>query len=147
MGENKYLTLKVKKMVYDWFKKITDHAPVQEMIEFLNPENLEMVFPEATLKSLEDFKEWYKKVTHAFFDQVHELKMLDIVIKDGKAEVYLVVNWQARTWNPPDGYSKWEGVYAHQTWVVEETENTHGAMITSYKVTKFEPMEGPLKIQ
>ena len=30
----------------------------------------------------------------------------------------LVVNWQAKVWNPPDAKSKWLGMDARQTWVV-----------------------------
>ena len=30
----------------------------------------------------------------------------------------LVVNWQAKVWNPPDAKSKWLGMDACQTWVV-----------------------------
>jgi hypothetical protein len=147
MSNQELTKLQVKQLIYDWFIKLTDHAPVEEMISFLNPVNLEMQFPEKTLTSIEDFRQWYEKVTNMFFDQVHELKMLDIVIGGSRADVNLVVNWQARTWQPPAGYSKWEGVYAHQTWVVEAASNAHGAMITSYLVNKFDPMQGPLKIQ
>ena len=30
----------------------------------------------------------------------------------------LVVNWQAKVWNPPNAKSKWLGMDARQTWVV-----------------------------
>ena len=72
--------------------------------------------------------------------------MVDIVIDGDKADVKLVVNWQARTWDPPAGYSGWEGVYAHQTWLVERNGDTGKAAISRYSVDRFEPMEGPLQI-
>ena len=62
------------------------------------------------------------------------------------AEVKLVVNWQARIWEPPDAYSKWEGVYAHQNWVIERNPITGKPGISRYAVNKFESMAGPLKI-
>lgn len=148
MTSNKELTqADIKKLIYTWFKKLTDHAPVEEMVEMLDENDLEMKFPEATLKGVDDFKEWYHTVTHKFFDQVHELKMLDITIDGPQATVSLVVNWQARSWDPPAGYSKWDGVYAHQTWtVVADHPGEQPAVIQRYSVDKFEPMEGPLKI-
>jgi hypothetical protein len=147
MQENKPLTtFEVKELVYYWFKKLTDHEPIEEMLQMLNTKKLEMSFPDTAIRSEEDFRSWYKTVTNLFFDQVHELKMLDIVINGDKADVKLVVNWQARTWEPPAGYSKWEGVYAHQTWLIEKNSNTGKPVISTYIVDKFEPMAGPLKI-
>ena len=39
-----------------------------------------------------------------------------------EADVKLVVNWQAKVWNPPDAKSKWLGMDARQTWVVARSE-------------------------
>ena len=135
----------VKKLVYTWFRKITDHAPVEEMIDMLDSSALEMTFPEATLKNTADFKEWYKTVIHKFFDQVHEVKMLDVELEGDTATVHLVVNWHALTWEPPAPYSKWEGVYAHQNWTVRKDRVSGKPVITKYYVTEFESMGGPSK--
>lgn len=139
MQENTLTELEVKYLVYYWFKKLTDHAPVEDLIAMLNEKSLEMRFPEATLISINDFKDWYKTVIYKFFDQVHELKMLDIVIDNNQALVHLIVNWQARNWQAPQGYSEWQSVYAHQKWLVDK--NAQGQLvITKYIVEKFDPM-------
>ena len=39
----------------------------------------------------------------------------------------LVVNWQAKVWNPPDAKSKWLGMDARQTWVVGPLRGRHRA--------------------
>lgn len=139
-------SIEIKKLVFQWFKKLTDHAPVEEMIAMLSSRSLTMKFPEVSFTTEADFRNWYKTVTNKFFDQVHEVKTLDITIDGPKANVFLVVNWQARTWEPPDGYSKWEGVYAHQTWIVERDPENGDPVISMYAVTDFDPMDGPLRI-
>lgn len=134
-------TYKVKEFVYYWFKKLTDHAPMDELLSMLHTEDLLMKFPETVLQNENDFRKWYKTVTNKFFDQVHEIKMLEVSINGDTADVHLIVNWQARTWNPPDPYSKWEGVYAHQNWQVIKDRKTGKPVIRSYIVRKFDPME------
>lgn len=134
----------VKKLVFEWFKKLTDHAPLEELKEMLYLEDLTMKFPEATLENEKDFENWYKDVSQTFFDQVHELKMLDMVLNADTAEVKLIVNWQARTWDPPAGYSQWTGFYAHQSWKI--VKDGSKLKIKEYIVESLEDMEGPLKI-
>lgn len=146
MADTALTTVSVKKLIYTWFKKLTDHAPVDEMLAMLNVDSLQMKFPEATLTSEQQFRDWYTTVTNKFFDQVHELKMLDVALDGDVATVELVVNWQARTWEPPAGYSGWEGVYAHQSWTVAISDKTGIPAITTYDVHTFEPMDGPLRI-
>lgn len=147
MDENNPLTkFEVKELIYYWFKKLTDHDPIEDILPMLDTNDLEMHFPDTKIKSEEEFRGWYQTVTNRFFDQVHELKMLDIEINGTTANIKLVVNWQARTWDPPQGYSKWEGVYVHQSWVIQRNKSTGKPVINRYIVDKFEPMYGPLKI-
>jgi hypothetical protein len=135
-------TLEVNELVYRWYKKLDVHAPVAEVVPLLASENLEMVFPEATLTSIDEFKEWYQRVTHLFFDEVHDLKMLNIDIEGDTARVKLVVNWQARIWNPPAARTKWLGFDAVQTWIVKRDRKTGNAVIAAYAVDALDPMEG-----
>ena len=53
----------------------------------------------------------------------------------------LVVNWQARVWNPPDAKSKWLGMDARQTWVVGLSEDGR-PVIQKYVVDGIDLMEG-----
>ncbi len=138
-------TLDVNDLVYTWYKKLDVHAPVEELVPLLASENLEMIFPEATLTTIDGFKGWYKNVTNLFFDEIHNMKMLDIAIDGDKAVVKLIVNWQAKVWNPPAAKSKWLGFDAIQSWIV--SKNADGkAVIQQYTVDKLDPMEGSAEL-
>jgi hypothetical protein len=134
--------LEVNELVYHWYKKLDVHAPVEEVIPLLSADNLEMRFPEATLKSIGEFKDWYKRVTHLFFDEIHDMKMLNIELEGDMARVKLVVNWQARIWNPPAAKTKWLGFDAIQTWTVKRDSGSGNAVIATYAVDALVPMEG-----
>ena len=127
----------VNKLVYYWFKKLTDHAPIEEMIAMLSKDDLYMKFPETDFNNIDGFNNWYHAVTNKFFDQIHNILSLDISIESNIAKVTLVVNWQAKSWDPPEGYSKWVGVNAHQSWIVVE-DSTGRPVIKSYKVEAFD---------
>jgi hypothetical protein len=69
------------------------------------------------------------------------MKTLDITPRDNEADVKLVVNWQARVWNPPDAKSKWLGMDARQTWVVVRGDDGR-AVIKKYVVDGMDLMPG-----
>ena len=48
--DNLLTTFEVKELLYDWFKKLTDHQPVEEMLQMLNTDKLEMSFPDTSIK-------------------------------------------------------------------------------------------------
>ena len=100
-----------------------------------------MVFPEATLEGIDGFKGWYRDVTHKFFDEIHTVKEVDSKNHGDHADVKVVVNWQAKVWNPPDAKSKWLGFDAYQTWKVARAESGD-AVIREYVVDELRPMEG-----
>lgn len=134
--------LEVNDLVYTWYKKLDVHAPVEEVLPLLSSEGPEMRFPEATIRTIDEFKGWYKKVTNLFFDEIHAMKMLNIDLNGESATVKLVVNWQAHVWNPPAAKSKWLGFDALQTWIIKRDKNTGKAVIGTYIVDKLDPMEG-----
>lgn len=131
----------VKQLAIDWYKLLDVHAPLEEVLPLLEDENLEMKFPEATIKGQEQFKSWYETVTHKFFDEVHELKEVQVTLNGNRADVKLVVNWQAHVWNPPEAKSKWLGFDADQTWIVALSV-TGKPVIETYIVNALIPMEG-----
>jgi len=136
------LTLwEVQELVYTWFRKLTYKAPADELAALLSTDGLEMEFPDDTMRNHAEFKEWLKKVTHLFFDQVHEIKFLAIDLDGDRAAVKLIVNWQARTWDPPAAFSEWTGAYVHQTWSVKRDEQSGRAVIVTYKVGQFDEMK------
>jgi len=132
----------VKDMVDAWYRALDVHAPVAELLPMLAEEGLEMRFPEATLKGQPAFVEWYEGVTRKFFDEIHDMKELNIDPAGDEANVKLVVNWQAKVWNPPDAKSKWLGFDAYQTWIVKRSPQSGRPVIATYIVDELRPMEG-----
>lgn len=130
----------VKKLVDDWYRALDVHAPVEELVPLVASKGLEMYWPEGPTFGVDEFKGWYERVTRTFFDEVHTMKELSIVPRGDEADVKLVVNWQARTWTPPDAKSKWLGMDARQTWVVASEDGR--PVIRKYVVDGLDPMEG-----
>jgi len=130
----------VKKLVDDWYLALDVHAPVEELVPLLASSGLEMYWPEGPTFGVDEFKGWYDRVTKTFFDEVHTMKELVITPRGDEADVKLVVNWQARIWNPPDAKSKWLGMDARQSWVVRAEDGR--AVIQKYVVDGLDPMEG-----
>jgi hypothetical protein len=131
----------VRKLVDDWYGALDVHAPVDVLIPMLAEDGLEMVFPEATLRTVDEFRGWYRAVTTRFFDEVHTMKSLEIRVGAEVADVTLVVNWQAKIWNPPDARSQWLGFDARQTWVVSRAADGR-AVVRKYVVDGLDPMPG-----
>ena len=131
----------VKELVYEYFRKITIKEPVEQVLPLLASQGLEMQFPDTTMRSYDDFKKWYSDVTHLFFDQVHDIKFLAVDINGAEAQVNLIVNWQARTWTPPNWASDWQGFYVHQCWTVKRDPSSGRVVISFYQVKQFDPMK------
>jgi len=132
----------IKQFVEDWYKALDVHAPVDDVAPMVATEGLEMVFPEATLHTVDEFKGWYHAVTHRFFDEVHVVKDTRVTLEGDRAPVKVLVNWQARFWNAPDRNSQWLGFDAYQSWVVVRSPQTQKPVIQFYGVDKLDPMEG-----
>ena len=132
----------VKELVDAWYKALDVHAPFEELVPLVASEGLEMYWPEGPTFGVEEFKGWYDRVTRTFFDEVHTMKELTITPRGNEADVKLVVNWQAKVWNPPDAKSKWLGMDARQTWVVGRSSDGSRAVIQKYVVDGMDLMPG-----
>jgi hypothetical protein len=148
--------LDVRAFVYEWYRKLDAHADVKQYVPLLSDSELEMVFPEATLRDVEAFSAWYcgkpakfslPGVTNIFFDEMHELKRVDVSItgtdtaSTWQAIVLIVVKWEAHRWTPPKAKSEYLGFDAWQRWVLKIGQG--GAMVvTQYVVDKLEKLEG-----
>jgi hypothetical protein len=108
----------------------------------LADDDLEMYFPEGVSRGHAGFEAWYQRVIRIFFDEVHTVKEVQSTPSGGQADVKVVVNWQAKVWNPPEAKSKWLGFDAYQTWVVRRSPSTQKAVIVKYVVDKLDPMKG-----
>jgi hypothetical protein len=146
--ENPLTTFEVKELAYLWYKKLTDHAPVEELIDLASSDDdLYIEFPNCPINSVDGFRKWYKDVTNKFFDEQHVLHLLDISINGDHADVKIIVNWQAKTWDPPAAYSKWEGYNVHQEWVVKKDNKRNKAVIVRYIVGAFDPFKRISEVQ
>ena len=103
----------VKTLVDAWYHALDVHVPVEEIVPMVTAD-VECQWPEGPTYGVDEFKGWYHKVTHLFFDEVHTMKSLDIKPRGSEADVKLVVNWQAKVWNPPEPNSKWLGMDAQR---------------------------------
>ncbi|GAA0384103.1 hypothetical protein GCM10009530_38730 [Microbispora corallina] len=131
----------VRRLVREWYEALDRHDPVEKVAVFLANEGLVMKFPEGTLHGLDDFRGWYDTVINRFFDEVHELKAVDVTpAGPGQADVRVVVNWQARIWDRPAPRSAWLGFDATQTWSVVSEDGA--VRIRSYVVDALDPMPG-----
>jgi hypothetical protein len=108
----------------------------------LDSEDLVMEFPEQTLHGRREFVDWYERVTRTFFDERHELKQLKVNPGDERADVVLIVNWQARRWTPPAPRSDWLGFDATQRWKLRRDRQTQRLVVFDYVVQSLDPMPG-----
>jgi hypothetical protein len=140
-----------------WFRALDIHAPTEEAERFLAIEGLEMIFPEQTLKGIEDFRAWYAGgsysdgtqapgVINIFFDEIHEVRTVTSRPSEEEADavvVDVVVGWQASWFEPPAAKSKRVSLNATQRWVVRSSphpRNEFGLEILSYDAMA-EPFE------
>lgn len=137
----------VKQFAVDWYRKLDVHAPLEEFKPLLKDDELKMVFPEATVTGFEGFKGWYDRVITIFFDEVHNVKEVKLTsVSDEKAEVKVVVNWQASVWEPPAPNSKRIVLDAYQTWEVKRDPSTQKPVVVTYIVDSLEYAEGSAKL-
>jgi hypothetical protein len=132
----------IRSTVADWYRALDRHDDLPTVLPYLVDDGLEMRFPEATERGHAGFAEWYKAVTNRFFDEVHTVSTVDFPeLAADRATVKVVVNWQARIWNPPAAKSLWLGFDAYQTW--EMVPGPDGRpQVKTYIVDALEPMPG-----
>lgn len=130
----------IQSLAEAWYKKLDVHAPMVELLPMLADEELEMVFPEATVYGYAGFEGWFQRVIRIFFDEVHTVKSADAIITGDTAVVKVVVKWEASVWNSPNAYSKRITLDAFQTWDVKLVNGN--VIITKYTVDDLKYYEG-----
>lgn len=138
----------VEKMVTDWYRGLDVHKAQVDIQQYVSEGDLEMVFPEATLRSLPEFELWLQGVYRIFFDEVHTMQSLNVTVApDGqKADVKLVVRWEASRWKPPSPKSERLMMDAYQTWVVKRSQASGKPVITKYVVDNLKPLPGSVAL-
>jgi spermidine synthase len=124
-----------------WYQALDRHDHLEAVQANLVPEGLEMTFPETTASGLEGFANWYRTVTHRFFDEIHQVRATDVVSLDGdRAEITVLVNWRASKWDAPAARSERLDFDAFQRWTV--VAGPTGPQVSRYVVETFEPNPG-----
>ncbi len=134
----------VRDLINNWYYKLDVHEPMVDLLPMLPTEGLTQKWPEVTVTDLAGFEEWYQRVIRTFFDEQHELQELNITITpDGeKADIKLIVYWEASAWKPGDRNSKKLMMDAHQTWEVVRSAQTGNPVIKTIIVDKIVEREG-----
>jgi hypothetical protein len=135
-------TAEIQELALNWYRKLDVHAPLVELLPLLAEEGLAMVFPEATLRGQAEFEGWYEGVIRIFFDEVHTVKSVESTINGDRADVKVIVHWEASVWNPPAAASKRISLDAYQTWVVTRSSKTEQPVVLTYTVDKLVYDEG-----
>jgi len=136
----------VQQLAADWYSKLDVHAPMVDILPLLATEELEMKFPEATLRNLADFESWYQRVIRIFFDEVHQIKKCEVKVAGDKANVDIIVKWEASVWNPPVARSQRIMLDAYQTWCVKRSQQTGRPVIVYYGVDDLKYHEGSVRL-
>ena len=126
----------------EWYRALDVHKPAKEVLTMV-AEDAEFQFPEITTHGHQEFVDnWYEKVIRRFFDEVHTVKEVVPSAAADVMDVKVVVNWQAKVWDPPEPNSKWLGMDAYQTWQVRRSPRSGRPVIVKYVVDDLVLMEG-----
>jgi len=132
----------VRSFVTKVYQELFDgHAPLDVFLASLDDDELEMRFPEETVRGHAGFQRWYERIVNTFFDETHTVRELEVMSLGDRANVWVAVNWQAYTWEPPTAKSEWSGHDAGQTWLVKRSPENGQPMIVMYTVDTYAPME------
>jgi hypothetical protein len=137
----------IKTLAIDWYEKLTEKVPLNQYIPLLAEQNLKMEFPNGSpVVEWNGFQKWYEQVTNTFFDQIHILKHLEVNPIGDRAEVQIVVHWEASVWQPPAAKSQRVILDAYQNWVVRRSPTTRQPVIQTYIVERFEYAAGSARL-
>lgn len=113
--------------VQDWFDLLSAHAPIEQLLPFISPGELLMEFPEKTLRSHSDVRDWYVGVGGSYTDQDHVVENVDAAPAGTDLAVRVV--WRAT--QTSDGTEL--ALRVNQTWRVERPA-TGRPVIVEYHV-------------
>jgi hypothetical protein len=130
----------IASLAKDWFTGLNEHWPLVRMLPLVAQDDLQMIFPEATLNSLPEFEAWYENVIRVFFDQDHIIRKVSPTIRGDEADVKVQVLWKASKWTPPDARSQRIAMLADQAWTVRRSPETGLPVIARYDVQSLEPV-------
>jgi len=96
--ENRFNENEITSFVYQVYAMYDRHVPVERFLPLLASKNLEMRFPETTLRSHADFKKWYAGIGRDIASNTHTLESVKMsVLGSGRYQVEIVGLWQAES--------------------------------------------------
>jgi hypothetical protein len=96
--ENKFNANEILSFVYQVYAMYDRHVPVERFLPLLASKNLEMRFPETTLRSHADFRKWYAGIGRDIASNTHTLESVQASIQGGgRYQADIVGVWQAET--------------------------------------------------
>ncbi len=134
--------VEIRRLADDWYRNLDVHAPVEVVLALVAEDGFEIRIPEGTFRGHDGFTEVYESWIRRFFDETHKVNQLNVTPTGDMADVTVVVNWQARAWDPPEPKSKWLDIDAYQTWVVQRSPASGLPVILTYTVDAMKPMPG-----
>jgi hypothetical protein len=114
--------IEIYKFILEWFDALDNHKPINMLTEKLDENGFEIKFPDTTIQNLEELQNWYKSVKKDFYDEIHIIKNIDIEITEKQAEVILTLNWEARSRDIQEAYSKNMNCDIIQSWIMTENK-------------------------
>lgn len=105
----------VKAFVYNWFAGFDHQADIGVFKRHLNPEKVDMHFPDFPIKSISDFERWYNNVIDTIPWNAHKISNLKVFGDEmGGYSVSLDINWKAKTYK-----GETYDMNIHQDWIVK----------------------------
>ncbi|HBM16763.1 MAG TPA: hypothetical protein DD381_10535 [Lentisphaeria bacterium] len=125
----------IKSFAFYWFSLHDRHVDINESYEFLDKNNLYMVFPEITVRNLKDYKEWYDGVGKNIKSNIHYISRVNVSF-DGshKYIVKVLVNWQAID---KDGNFLDKDVTQEWTLVDPSSDEVKHPLVEKYIISSF----------
>lgn len=134
----------IKKFVASWYYVLDIHAPAEECWKYLASTDLELAFPEKTMRTFDEFSGWLDGIYRTFFDEIHNVQSVAVSNRTAtQADLDVVVGWQASWFTPPDAKSKRTAMNAVQRWTIRVSDkNPYGLEILTYHVDRFDYAPG-----
>lgn len=118
----------VKAFVYKWFSGFDHQADIGVFKRHLNPEKIDMYFPDFLIKSMADFERWYSNVIDNIQWNSHRISNLKVSGDEITGfSVSLDINWKAKTYKD-ETYD----MNIHQEWMVK-VDKTRNFVIEKHR--------------
>jgi len=130
----------IKNMVLNWYNGTNEHVP-SECLEAMLAEDVHMSYPNSPepIIGVAAFRAWYKDVLQKYFDEIHVVERLDIILHGQTAEATVIVRWETRSWESGHAKSKYEAHLSRQKFVIARCPDSGRIYIKEKHVLTFEP--------